>query len=540
MKIKKIIAAVVASALALSLTILTINAVPLATPPSYLDGATTKNGRTDVYDMAKQYRVLVPGTGKMTVRFDFTANYYDLNIMLPNPALCDYTQPMNLQFKCTDASITNTNFNETFVIKGENKSLIPSAIEYIDELYSSPRIDVNYSAFIYGETYTGEFTFSVRHAFETRAELIDYIAPYDAEWDYYGYGGTVGMGEALVENFASITEFTPATSTIVRRPYRSGVNTTSQVAPIEIGTWLKGVALPAANINFEGELVEQYEVETDASGNPIYYEPEYNNTTELHDLYIDNLWQIMNYTDYGDIYIDEPEDAAYIVVKKDEKGKLVIDRERMSLNNYQNFIAIVNDNSANYDNTEFKFYTAADGVITRAKLAENMDWVRLEMVNPSGLYATEVLAAASDRTKNSEWDKKLVEDQYKMPFRQDLYNLYGDDGDNAYAPFDKDIYFTNGIPYNLTSTALLVNSPNTMQLIKTEAFDYGSNYITFDLASIKDNTYADLNVYLNMIFDLRLATSQDWYWDKMEVRYYDYTGDSGESEAGIVEYDIAL
>jgi hypothetical protein len=201
---------------------------------------------------------------------------------------------------------------------------------------------------------------------------------------------------------------------------------------------------------------------------------------------------------------------ANLITGSEDNGLITLDPTPVLSGKYNNVAAVLNDCITNYDNVVFTFKTATDNVVLGGAF--------------DGFYAT---GTGEDGV-----------DTYKK-FDQNTYNLYGDDGTNAYAPFDTGIYWQPfvdfGVAYNLFSGALIINDNITMQLADTQVFDYGQSTLSFDYEAIK--TYGNLNPYVNLIWSMKLATSVDWYWDALEVSFTPATNDSGESEAPAIEDD---
>ncbi|MDR0943429.1 MAG: hypothetical protein LBM41_02750 [Ruminococcus sp.] len=182
-------------------------------------------------------------------------------------------------------------------------------------------------------------------------------------------------------------------------------------------------------------------------------------------------------------------------------------------NNYVNVQAVLNDCITSYPNVTFTFNTAKENIITAGDYID--------------FYSSASSSAAST-------------DKYKNAFGQSLYNLYGDEG-SGNQPFDPAIYFQPfadlGVAYNLFSGALIINDTYTMQLADTNVFAYNGTSLTFDYDSLRDNVYTSTNTYLDLIHSMKLATSVPWYWDSLDVAFTPDSGDTGESEAAVIEID---
>ncbi|MDE5993482.1 MAG: hypothetical protein K2G87_10590, partial [Oscillospiraceae bacterium] len=69
---------------------------------------------------------------------------------------------------------------------------------------------------------------------------------------------------------------------------------------------------------------------------------------------------------------------------------------------------------------------------------------------------------------------------------------------------------------NLFAGALIVNEGYTMSLSNTEYFDWTKTSISFDWDAIMDGA-ATTNNYATYIHSMKLATSNLWFWDSMDV-----------------------
>jgi hypothetical protein len=196
-----------------------------------------------------------------------------------------------------------------------------------------------------------------------------------------------------------------------------------------------------------------------------------------------------------------------IVLKKPTEDRATAE------NNYVNVLAVVNDCITSYPNVTFTFNTAKENVITAGDYID--------------FYSSASSSAAST-------------DMYKVAFGQGLFDLYGSDFSNN-QPFDPNIFFqpyaSYGVAYNLFTGALILNDAVTMQLADTNVFSYNGTSLTFDYQSLRDNVYTQTNTYLDLIHSMKLATSVKWYWDSLDIEFMPDSGDTGESEAALIEAD---
>ena len=79
-----------------------------------------------------------------------------------------------------------------------------------------------------------------------------------------------------------------------------------------------------------------------------------------------------------------------------------------------------------------------------------------------------------------------------------------------------DYYVNNWKPDNLFSGLLLVNSNLTLSLSDTEKFDWTEKSLSFTWEAIEDSALT-ANQYANYVQNMVLRTSQDWYWDSLDV-----------------------
>jgi hypothetical protein len=315
-------------------------------------------------------------------------------------------------------------------------------------------------------------------------------------------GGVPGSGAYTTATgyYNDITSFTPTTTKTVKRPYKSFLNGVND-GPYDIITWLS-TKVPAAMFNdvyrWEGDTVI-VNGQCDA------------NTAEKVWLHVD-----AGVRNAGNQAVLE---KIQMLDFKDQDGDGDKLEPAMATNAYYNVSAVLNDCIANYDNVTFTFNTATASVLTADTMLNNA-WNSPSLTD----------------TYTEDWAGSTI---YKTAFAQGIYNNYGSDTSN-YVPFDPNVYFTNGIGYNLFSGALVLNDAYSMQLADTEVFSYNATSLVFDYQAVKDAAYANYNTYLDMIWSMKLATSVPWYWDSMTVSFANDEGDTADSAAGTTSDDEVL
>jgi hypothetical protein len=456
-----------------------IMAVAFAVPASAEVPNAASEGASYLYTLTRKYDVLKPGSAKLNAMGEIT----DLSdgFFIRNYGL-DAEKPITI--KIVSATKPITYFDETFVIYRDDQTFIPNGID-------AGWNYVKFPAGLYPED-SGIVTVSgsVYHDlcyFETSAELIDYLGDHPIE--------IINNLEQNATTAVTVSDFVPMTTAVISMPYRSAPNgfsaSSTYFSPKEIFSWLEGFALPGG----EQEVIALFSMTpSEAVYNDIYSSSSY----------------------------------PYDVVKKDANGKIVEDPTRMSFNNYRNVRALFNDNFTSYDSATVTFNTAIDKVITPEYLA-SLDAANVE-AHSAGLYVT--------GTENSAYhyvNSNLIgDDKYMKPFTQSLFNLYGDDASNN-VPFDPNIYFSNGLAYNLFTAGLIINNQYTMQLARTEHFDYNATSISFDISAMYDNVYTKVNPYLYLITDMRLASSVPWYWESVEFKFSNT--DNSDDELEVIAVD---
>ncbi|MGN1101672.1 MAG: hypothetical protein ACI4RG_05725, partial [Huintestinicola sp.] len=145
---------------------------------------------------------------------------------------------------------------------------------------------------------------------------------------------------------------------------------------------------------------------------------------------------------------------------------------------YVNYLAVINDLVANYDDVTFTFNTAAQPVKERDDINESY----------------------YDADGNKTYTK----------FGQHLYNLYGEEGKDLTGYINY-----NWTGYNLFTGALIINNNLSMSLNDTAVFDYGETSLSFKWEDL--NNGAAYNPVVNYVQSIKLATSRVWYWDNLVI-----------------------
>jgi hypothetical protein len=476
MKIKKIIAVFAAAIMALALAVPAFAEVPNS----------TDEGASYLYTLTRKYDVLKPGSAKLNAMGEIERLDEHFSIEFQP---IDTTKPITIKIVSTTKPVTY--FDETFVIDGDDQTFIPNGIDAnYWGVYFPSGIFPNDSGII---TFSGSVSEYLCY-YETSAELADDISENAAY-----YIAIRNNGGFDVTTSRTISDFVAPSESTVYIPYRSAPNgfssSSTYYAPKEIFSWLEGFALPDFEYGGEQEVIAAFAMPLAL---PVYTEPVY-----------DDIYSASTYP--------------YDVVKKDSAGKLVIDETRMSTNNYRNVRALFNDNFTSYDTATVTFNTAIDKVITPEYLA-TLDAAN-EVSHSAGMYVTGT---------DDYYGKLIGDDKYMKPFSQSLFNLYGDDA-SLFVPFDVNKYFTNGLAYNLFTAGLIVNNQYTMQLAQTSMFNYNATSLSFDISAMYDNVYTNVNPYLYLITDMRLATSIPWYWESVEFKFFNT--DNSDDELEVIATD---
>ncbi len=197
---------------------------------------------------------------------------------------------------------------------------------------------------------------------------------------------------------------------------------------------------------------------------------------------------------------------------------------------YVNVRAVLNDAIENYEGVTFTFNTAASKV--KYALASG------SKTNPTldaSLYAT--YDAAIKAAGANQWVTAVYNDDWDAV---DTYTAFGEHTyDWAYAPETSGFTGYDWGGTNLFAGALVVNETYTMSLSNTEYFDWTKTSISFDWEAIMDNA-ATTNNYATYIHSLKLATSNLWFWDSMDVVLTAGEADDVTADAGAEVDDSTL
>lgn len=197
---------------------------------------------------------------------------------------------------------------------------------------------------------------------------------------------------------------------------------------------------------------------------------------------------------------------------------------------YVNVRAVLNDAIENYEGVTFTFNTAASKV--KYVLASG------SKTNPTldaSLYAT--YDAAIKAAGANQWVTAVYSDEWDAV---DTYTAFGEHTyDWAYALETSGFTGYDWGGTNLFAGALVVNETYTMSLSNTEYFDWTKTSISFDWEAIMDNA-ATTNNYATYIHSLKLATSNLWFWDSMDVVLTAGEADDVTADAGAEVDDSTL
>ncbi|MDR0943430.1 MAG: hypothetical protein LBM41_02755 [Ruminococcus sp.] len=492
MKIKKIAAVIVAAALTLSLSITPISAE--------VDDANIIGNKYHL-ELAKRFLVGEPGTAILNAQATIPHLSDRIEIAIYD-SMFDMTKPISIEVISKDGVVF---FKDSIIFEGTDSNFIPGTVDIIgDDIIIEENTFIDDSGYI---TVRG----TVNHYEKKQIDLYD---TYNSEYPPLEICDDSDENRVSAYTFRS---FVPLSTKEVRMPFRSGLNDKTQAdAPKELLQWLSSFPLPEAAFNYETyradleDIMERnFEIEVAGAADP---DIDAEDVLELCrwlniNLSRPNVADLAKIEEIRTAILSKPENFAYEVVKTLPNGDIVPDPTRQAINNYYNVRALINDNKGSYDGMRFTFHTAVDNVVSPEYLKANLWYVEREHVNPSGMYATGTMG--KDRGDAS----------YKYAFSQSLYNNYGVDP-SGNVPFDPYIYFTNGIAYNLNTAALVVNGQYTMQLADTVRFGYGATTVVFEYTDIEDNIYTQVNPFLNMITDIRFATSIPWYWDSVDIEFY--------------------
>lgn len=200
---------------------------------------------------------------------------------------------------------------------------------------------------------------------------------------------------------------------------------------------------------------------------------------------------------------------------------------------YVNVRAVLNDAIENYDGVTFTFNTAASK--TAYVVATGADKVNPTIKDDKQYKTYE--AAVRAATGANDWVTAVYSDGNDST---DTYTAFGEHTyDWYYAPETTGFTGYNWGGQNLFAGALVINEAYTMSLSNTEYFDWTKTSISFDWEAIMDNA-ATTNNYATYIHSLKLATSNLWFWDSMDVVLTVGEADDVSADAGVTADDATL
>jgi len=227
---------------------------------------------------------------------------------------------------------------------------------------------------------------------------------------------------------------------------------------------------------------------------------------------------------------------------------------------YANVGAVINDAIENYETVTFTFNTASANV---AWGVAHIGADGSKKFNPTIVYApndgkqksrTDVAAEFGQLVdKTDKWgetyqDWKYDRDDYIImgyyPDNDwegvDTYKAFGDHTyDWYYSPEGTGMLGMDWAGQDLFAGALIVNEKQTMSLGNTEYFDWNKTSISFDWDAIMDGA-ATTNNYATYVHSLKLATSQYWFWDSMNLVLTAGESDDVSADAGVEADDETL
>ena len=176
---------------------------------------------------------------------------------------------------------------------------------------------------------------------------------------------------------------------------------------------------------------------------------------------------------------------------------------------YKNVGAVINDAIENFETVTFTFNTAAANVRFAAA---------------TGSYTNPVINHDNINKEYNDTLKKLGSDEFIIGLYAendwegvDTYKAFGDHTyDWFYTPEGTGFTGMDWGGQNLFAGALIVNEGLTMSLSNTEYFDWTKTAISFDWDAIMDGA-ATTNNYATYVHSIKLATSNMWFWDSMDL-----------------------
>ncbi len=227
---------------------------------------------------------------------------------------------------------------------------------------------------------------------------------------------------------------------------------------------------------------------------------------------------------------------------------------------YANVGAVINDAIENYETVTFTFNTASANV---AWGVASIGTDGAKKFNPTFVWTTNdgkqksrtdvaaefgQLINKTDKWGESYQDWKYDRDDYIImgyyPDNDwegvDTYKAVGDHTyDWFYSPEGTGMVGMDWAGQDLFAGALIVNEKQTMSLGNTEYFDWNKTSISFDWDAIMDGA-ATTNNYATYVHSLKLATSQYWFWDSMNLVLTAGESDDVSADAGVEADDETL
>lgn len=207
---------------------------------------------------------------------------------------------------------------------------------------------------------------------------------------------------------------------------------------------------------------------------------------------------------------------------------------------YSNVRAVLNDAVENYEGVTFTFNTAVQtvkfAVVTGARTAP--------VVKDTFKTYDEARAKIAE-------EKKANNAAYTNAYVLGIYTENSWEGTDAFKEFGEHTYDWHYAPEttgftgydwggtNLFAGALIINEGLTMSLSNSEYFDWTKTSVSFDWEAIMDNA-ATTNNYATYIQSMKLATSNIWFWDSMDVVLTAGEADDVSADAGAEVDDDTL
>ena len=217
-------------------------------------------------------------------------------------------------------------------------------------------------------------------------------------------------------------------------------------------------------------------------------------------------------------------------------------------NHYVNVRAVVNDAIENYDGVTFTFNTAVQNVRFAVVSGSRINPTIKATFKTYDEAKTELALKAGTDAGGNGGSYKYDQDTHYIV---GLYAENSWEGVDTYTAFGEHTYDWNYSPettgytgydwvgQNLFAGALIINEGYTMSLSNTEYFDWTKTSVSFDWDAIMDNA-ATTNNYATYIHSMKLATSNLWFWDSMDVVLTTGEADDVSADAGVTADDDIL